>query len=484
MRIDPTGLASLRSQRKLRAVPSVLDWDGVDIKGANDNLSVFQRAINESGGLLSIPPNSQIVIDGGLAVPSFFHLVGLGGINESELNQRRGAPKFVFTGTASACFYNANAAQPLLYTAFRDFSIRCTGDYDWIFDLTQAIEFNASDIRMQALDTACGGIRSRKINPSDVSWVNSLHHVQVRLPDNSSARTLDLDWGDSIIAKGTFTGGQGAALRGTGGVRVESNLFDRTKVSGAATLTIFKETATALTHSLVNNQFDEFTTGLQFEGKAGDGLTDVRMLTIVAGNTFRSGLLGSTDVRFVNNSGRVFDLPRIGHNTYSGHSRRFAIDAAANWKGLPHVEETLFGRYTAFAVHTGTTARTQIARVVMPGALLGPYGRLRVRGGWTFTGANGNRTHYVELGGVTFQAVAVSSGNLSAVFETEIHNRGSVSAQIGSALGLAFSGNFGGNFVTSNLNTDADQNLDIEMQLASADDTAVLEWFEVTVWPG
>ena len=69
---------------------------------------------------------------------------------------------------------------------------------------------------MQTDSLTMHGLVSKKINPTDDSWVNSLLNVLVRLPDTSDGRSIDVDWSDSAVENCHFTDGIGGRDGGYG----------------------------------------------------------------------------------------------------------------------------------------------------------------------------------------------------------------------------------------------------------------------------
>lgn len=466
------------------ATPNLLDWAGVDLSGNHDNLSVFQRAIDESGGLLELPPNSLIVVDGTLKIPSFFHLQGMGGINETQLNQRKGPPKLWFTSNAGGvCFENQNPAAALSYSSLRDFSMMVDGTYDWMFDLKECVDVHLANIRMQSTQDSCGGIRSQKLVVTNSSWVNSTKGCQIRVTDAAVNAALDVDWGDGHIIGNSFTGGQGSHIRGTGGMCLTGNRFDRTVITACAALTIHKANEAQNWHSIVGNQIDEFYYGIQIEGHASDGLTNSDIRPVIEGNHFRCGHASGADIRLVNASGRVFKGPQIGVNSYSMYVPKLAIDDVTHWATISLPTITMRSRAAIGPV--SYTTKTALETIAIPAFELGANGAMEIWTNWSFTGTNDTRFVYADFGGTTFQGVGpIGATSLSLPLRTEIRNMNNAAVQKGIQ-----SNNYGTGAgtvapVSGTVNTNASQNLVFSAAVTNASDTATLNWWRVNIYPG
>lgn len=249
-----------------------------------DDRAAFQAALN-AGRKLVLDQAKTYRIDGPLEIPRFQQIFGLGG--RSALigwpNNQTGASRLIFTGSGAACFVNQDPAMMLSHGCFKNFIIRCEGDYPWIMDFHDMLDWTIDDVGMETPNMTTGGIRSRKIAPGNPSWVNTLRDVCIRLPDFATARTVDVDWSDSIVEGCHITGGQGAIDRGFG-VRWINNQIERASYAG---LTLEKRT----------NVKNSIVTGNSFDINASHGVvvdvrndpTTTRVLhTVISGNNFRT----------------------------------------------------------------------------------------------------------------------------------------------------------------------------------------------------
>lgn len=130
--------------------------------------------------------------------------------------------------------------------------------------------------------------------------------------------------------------------------------------------------------------------------------------------------------------------------------------------------------------HTGDTAETQLASLTLPGGAMGPNGILRVTTLWNYTNSANSKTLRVRLGGLSgpaFQANVVTASNIG-VMQRTIQNRNSQASQVGfnaaNATSYTTVGS-GTSVATGSVDTSADQNIVITVQLASAGETVTLE---------
>lgn len=249
-----------------------------------DDRAAFQAAINASRKLV-LDKSKTYRIDGPLEIPRFQQIFGLGG--RSALDAwplfQTGASRLIFTGSGAACFVNQDPSEMLSHGSFKNFIIRCEGAYPWIMDFYSLLDWTFSDIGMETPNTGAGGIRSRKIGGDGPSWVNTMRDVCIRLPDFATARTVDVDWSDSIVDACHLTGGQGAIDRGFG-VRWMNNQIERASYAG---LTLEKKTAVK-NSILIGNSFDiNASHGVVVDVRNDPTATRV-LHTVISGNNFRT----------------------------------------------------------------------------------------------------------------------------------------------------------------------------------------------------
>lgn len=86
----------------------------------------------------------------------------------------------------------------------------------------------------------------------------------------------------------------------------------------------------------------------------------------------------------------------------------------------------------AAITHTGNTSKTELYSWTLPAGTLGPRDTIRIETSWGGTGTAGIKTTGIEFGGTAFFQTPVSAANISnGTVLTMIHNRASLSAQIG-----------------------------------------------------
>jgi hypothetical protein len=192
-----------------------------------------------------------------------------------------------------------------------------------------------------------------------------------------------------------------------------------------------------------------------------------------------------TNIKLVNNTGRVLIGPVIGRNIdTSDGATRLDIDNPANWiVDLP--PQAVIARSSGPSTNlTGTTAKTLMASFTLKANRMWKYGLLKVWTSWTFAGTSGTRTTDVELGATPFNAVAVSATNLSATLLTQISNQGAVNSQVGTQSAFIGLGQGAVAPASGSVDTTADQIVSIYMTLANSGDSATLNWWYAELIPG
>lgn len=131
---------------------------------------------------------------------------------------------------------------------------------------------------------------------------------------------------------------------------------------------------------------------------------------------------------------------------------------------------------------TGTLVETELAKIVIPGGLMGPDGELRIKQLWTFTNSANNKTMRVYMGGVMYQQQVLTT-QTPLQGNTTIANRGSNNSQAGVSTNIhgvsAATSSLG--FVTGAVNTSIDQIISITGILANIADTLTLQGYTVEV---
>lgn len=129
---------------------------------------------------------------------------------------------------------------------------------------------------------------------------------------------------------------------------------------------------------------------------------------------------------------------------------------------------------------TGTLVLTELAKVVVPGGLMGPNGALRISALWSLTNNANIKTLIIRFGGVELFGfnftTSASCNNLISG-----RNRGNLSSQI-------YHGNLSQPFgptpsavLTSALDTSVDQSVTFHAALANVADMVTLESFSVEI---
>lgn len=464
----------------------VLDWEGSDPTGRNDSRAAFQNALDE-GIAVYVPPNAVFAIDGGLLLPDHAQLYcDVAAIGAPEAPAVPSVPRLVFTGTSAAAFGNADAANRLLYAGLSGISIHVVGAYSWMFDLTEPINLNMREVRMQTSREGVGGLRSRKLAVSNPSWVNTLDNVQIRLPDASPARVLDIDWSDNGGIRGcSFSGGAGSIITGTGALSIVSNRFDRALGRpDAAALTLAKQTRSATSYMLVGNEFEEYFTGLLLHADLDDALPDQRLMPFIDGNHFRGGAMAVDDIRLVNATGPVSRGPVIGRNVHAALSnpRRLSFDPS-RWRMPRPADLVLACNYHAPTTLAGTADETVLASEQIPARHMGPYGRLEIECLWESEGRGGRATLRVKAGGAIISARTLT-GERSAQWTSRFQNTGRADRQVGMPSSAAHAELSAEPVLRTEVDTDAAFEVAFTATLAAPRDRVRLLGYLIRLIPG
>lgn len=151
------------------------------------------------------------------------------------------------------------------------------------------------------------------------------------------------------------------------------------------------------------------------------------------------------------------------------------------WNGTRWVtpwQQILTGTAVTAPTHTGTTSKTAIVSVTVPGDLLGPNGQLSFL--FTSTGVGAGAKLWQLTFGGTDIFHAGPSGQTWQGGQCEITNRNSNSSQQGLALNLSSPYVTGVNTpLTSTINTAVDQTLTLNATLSVASDTMILQSWRV-----
>lgn len=304
--------------------------------GVTDDLPAFQNAVNFSRRLYLIRGGINYRLHGQLDLPRFQSIVGFGMAN-SDSNGTTGAPKLNFTGTGTHCVGTSVADGLSTHSKIGGFVLRDTsgGGYRYLMNFKQCIEMTFEDIKLETTHTGTTGFHGYKDNHSDVSWSNRMSNVKVRLPDENSEHTVDVNWSDSTVLDCQFTGGNGAIDRGVE-VRYIGCQFERSETAG---MTVTKSAITKRSCFIGCNFDGNWDVGLRFDTFL-DESTAYHMESSVVGCTFRTldpnkGAPGKCDIEFANKrGGTVYQMPVISGNTHqAGAVTRFAYSGIGSWSG-------------------------------------------------------------------------------------------------------------------------------------------------------
>lgn len=144
------------------------------------------------------------------------------------------------------------------------------------------------------------------------------------------------------------------------------------------------------------------------------------------------------------------------------------VSDGVRWKPL--------GAYVVAQPNANVTANTNeatLASVSIPGGLLGADGALRVLAVFSFTGTAGIKTMRMKFGGTTFVNSGPANTTLSASVFRVISNL-SATSQVAIPVTAAEGGAQASVIVTGAVDTTADQQLVVAVQLASGADSATL----------
>lgn len=455
---------------------------GADPTGAADSRPAFLAALR-ANQILYLPPNHRYLIDGELTLPDFCHIVGDAGPGSSDAQGAETAPKIIFTGSnaGKACIRSVSG-QALKYAGLRNLTIRCEGTYNWVLDLVECIDCTFEHIRIQVAGDTVGGFRSKKVVKTNSSWVNHMRNVQIRLPDTSTARVLDLDWSDSRMTDCSLTGGIGSVLRGTAAVSCIGTRMDRAKgAPNASALLISKETESPCSHNIIGCEIEESPVGIVIRGDTSGTLTDDRLMPFIDGCHFRCP--NGTDIRLLNTSSKVLQGPVIGRNVHTLTSARRLDHNPADWLMDAPATRVIARSHTG-ASHSGNTTETVLATIPVKGRSMGLHGGLRIVSLWSHTGSANAKTLRTYLNLSVLGSYTTSASARSTRLVTEIWNRGSVASQVGNP---ALNEGWGGDtdtLLTASVNTDADTTIELRGELANAGETITLEGYWIELIPG
>ena len=257
-------------------VANILDWNGADNTGSNDNSSYLAQALAQSSNVF-FPAGSWALDNSTSFELESSHRIFGEGYRSSRL---------VMTGDAASCFVNADPLTILQSCAFTDLHFDVTGTYDYLFDFNGLVGSDFVNLLVSSTSTVTTLFRTVKVS-GQPSWVNPFVNTRWRVPDAAAVYIMDADFGDASISESAFTGGQGVILKGAGGLKIVGNRFDRALATGASGLTISLESSSGGQHIISNNQIEvNATYDILIDGDQGVS-PNVSGMNIT-GNNFRS----------------------------------------------------------------------------------------------------------------------------------------------------------------------------------------------------
>ena len=320
-------------------IASLLDWDGADPTGNNDNTSYLVAALAQSQ-VISLPVGRWVMDNADPFELSNYHQIfgPDGGEGAGSISALTGGAKLIGTGSATAMFTNANPAASLQHCKFRNFTVNCSGTYGHVFDLLSGIGNDFRDVEIEATGSATGCIRFRRITGTSTSWVNNIKNCRLRVPNAATVYSLDIDSNDADISGNVFGGGLGFIDRSTGNI-IRGNLINNANASGAG-LTISLEADTtgvgtgngwggiiALNRIEENAGYD-----LIIDALASDALAVTRVGAQIIGNHFRSAAATAAIWLKPATSKVMTDVTITGGNQFKSPPSPAIIADGTKWK--------------------------------------------------------------------------------------------------------------------------------------------------------
>jgi hypothetical protein len=136
------------------------------------------------------------------------------------------------------------------------------------------------------------------------------------------------------------------------------------------------------------------------------------------------------------------------------------------------------------SAYTGSTAEITLSNVTVPGGMMGPNGRLRIRRKGTANNTAGAKISGTRFGGTQFFSAGMAN-YLSYTHDVEIFNAGVTNVQVGSPTNVGVDWNVSTQpYSRSAIDTSIAQTIALNYQLATATDYAISEAFSIEVLPG
>lgn len=133
----------------------------------------------------------------------------------------------------------------------------------------------------------------------------------------------------------------------------------------------------------------------------------------------------------------------------------------------------------AGSAHTGDTLETTLATIQVPANAMGANGTLRITVTARCTGTAGTKTLRVKFGGTTFSETANGTTILSVRNAAHVSNRNATNSQIGMGAGSTGYGGSTSDVTTGAIDTTANQDITITVQLANAADSGAIAQYLV-----
>jgi hypothetical protein len=177
-------------------------------------------------------------------------------------------------------------------------------------------------------------------------------------------------------------------------------------------------------------------------------------------------------------------VPRAGWTAYVEDENLVLIHDGTIWRPLPAATRgwQVLAASAAAVSHSGSTAKTTLATVTVPGGAMGPNGVLRITSLWSHTNSANTKTPRVEFAGTQYYGASFTNAATSRMSRA-IANRNAANSQVGVPASGTFNwGSTTGALTTSSVDTSIDQDLVFSGQLANSGETIALESYLVELF--